>query len=317
MLMSLPDLNDVRIFAVTAEAGTFSAAARKLSVPPSTISRALTRLEAHLGVLLVQRSVRGFALTDPGKEYLQVCRRALRTLKEGGALVDGQHSQPSGLIKIACPITMARDVLAPLLPEFLRRYPGLRIEIEAYSSGWDQEPREDVDIFFKLRTPKDSMRRMRVYPGTVRGLFASREYVRAHGMPAKPEDLSSHVCIGSGVWQLSRGKTACAPNLSFRVVTSDPQINLTLALQGVGIGVLPLWIAKTPETSKKLIPVLPAWKLPPLRVCALFFGQSRLTPKVQVFLDFLGEYMGTERDPRLRQPWSKEYFTPITPSPGG
>src|ERR1700722_20114121 len=133
MLMSLPDLNDVRIFAVTAEAGTFSAAARKLSVPPSTISRALTRLEAHLGVLLVQRSVRGFALTDPGKEYLQVCRRALRTLKEGGAFVDGPHSQASGLIQIACPITMAREMLTPLLSEFLRRNPGLRIEIEAYS----------------------------------------------------------------------------------------------------------------------------------------------------------------------------------------
>jgi LysR family transcriptional activator of dmlA len=151
------------------------------------------------------------------------------------------------LIKIACPITMARDLLVPLLKEFLRRSPELRVEIEPYASGWDQEPHEDVDILFKLRAPKDSLRRVRPYPGTARGIFASTSYVQEFGSPSTPEDLAAHRCIGSGVWKLSRGKSIVAPNIAFCVVTSDPHLHLTLAVQGLGICILPLWMAKWPE----------------------------------------------------------------------
>src|SRR5476651_2688159 len=207
------DLNDIRTFVAVAQAGTLTAAAKELRLPTSTVSRAVTRLERHLGVLLVQRSPRGLVLTDSGKEYLQSCRRALQTLRQGSLLVEGRRSRPSGLIKVACPITMARDVLAPLLKEFLGRYPDLRVEIEPYAAGWDQEPREDVDIFFKLRAPRDSVRHMRPYPGTVRGLFASPNYIRASGKPKTPDDLSSHRCIGSEAWKLSRGRRIANPSI--------------------------------------------------------------------------------------------------------
>src|ERR1700733_5479504 len=98
------DLNDVRTFIAVAQAGTLTAAARELQLPTSTVSRALTRLEQHLGVLLVQRSPRGLVLTDSGKEYLQSCRRALQTLRHGNELIEAHRSKPSGLIKIACPV---------------------------------------------------------------------------------------------------------------------------------------------------------------------------------------------------------------------
>src|SRR5580704_15403039 len=124
--MNLPDLNDVRIFTAAAQAGTQTAAAKELGVPTSTVSRSLTRLEKHLGVLLVQRGPKGLVLTDSGREYLQFCRRALRTLKEGRELLENRRSRPSGVIKVACPVTMARDVVAPLLGEFLGRFPELR-----------------------------------------------------------------------------------------------------------------------------------------------------------------------------------------------
>src|ERR1035438_10386192 len=122
------DLNDVRTFVAVAQAGTLTAAARELHVPASTVSRALTRLEKHLDVLLVQRSSRGLVLTDSGKEYLQSCRRALQALKHGFDSLEGRRLRPSGFLKVACPVTMARDVLAPLLKEFLDRYPELRSE---------------------------------------------------------------------------------------------------------------------------------------------------------------------------------------------
>jgi DNA-binding transcriptional LysR family regulator len=303
------DLNDIRAFVTIAQSGTLTAAARDMRVPTSTVSRSLTRLEKSLGVLLTQRSPRGIALTDAGKEYLQSCRRAMRILKDGGELLEDQRSSPKGLIKVACPVTMARDALAPLMKEFLNRFPDLRVEIESYASGYDQEPREDVDVFFKLRAPKDSLRRIRPYPGTVRGMFASPAYLQASGHPETPEDIAHHSCIGSGAWRLSRGKKVVSPTLSFRIVCSDPATCLKLAEGGAGICVLPLWMAKRPEFRHTLTPVLPSWKPDAITLCALFFGLSRLTPKVKVLLDFLGEYLGTDRDPRLHQQRAKGYFT--------
>lgn len=163
--MRVPDLNDVRTFAAAAEAGTLSAAAKELGVPPSTVSRSLSRLERSLGVSLVRRNSRGITLTDSGREYLQTCRRALRVLRDGAEVLESRREHPKGLLKIACPITMARDVLAPLMKAFMALYPDLRVEIEPYASGWDQEPRDDVDVFFKLRAPRDSLRRVKPYPG--------------------------------------------------------------------------------------------------------------------------------------------------------
>ena len=303
------DLNDVRTFVAVSQAGTLTAAAKELRLPTSTVSRALTRLEKHLGVLLVQRSPRGLVLTDSGKEYLQSCRRALQTLRQGSALLESRRSSPAGLIKVACPVTMARNVFAPLLKEFLGRYPDLRMEIEPYSASWDQEPREDVDVFFKLRAPKDSLRRVRPYPGTARGLFASPGYIQVSGGPATPDDLAAHCCIGSGVWKLTRGKTTVTPDIRFRVVSSDPAVALKLATSGLGIAILPLWLANGPDVRGALTPVLARWIPEPITLCALFFSPSRLTPKVQALLDFLDEYLGTDLDPRLEGNSAKGHFT--------
>jgi LysR family transcriptional regulator, transcriptional activator for dmlA len=316
--VEIPDLNDVRIFVVIAQAGTLTAAAKELNLPTSTVSRSLTRLEQHLNVLLAQRSPRGLSLSDFGEEYLHTCRRALRALRDGSDLLQNRRARPTGLLKVACPVTMARLVFAPLLKEFLARYPELRVEIEPYSSGWDQEPREDVDVFFKLRAPKDSLRRVRPYPGTARGLFAGPGYIREFGTPATPEELTAHTCIGSGVWKLSRGVKNAAPNILFKVVTGDPVVHLELALNGLGIAILPLYMARQRETRDQLVPILPLWKPEPITLCALFFGPARLTPKVQVLLDFLGEYLGTDRDPRLHQIPAKGCFTdPRLPATSG
>jgi DNA-binding transcriptional LysR family regulator len=253
--------------------------------------------------------------TDSGKEYLQTCRRALRLLKDGREQLEIHRSKPSGLMKVACPVTMARDTLAPLLKKFLGRYPDLCVEIEPYAAGWDQEPKDDVDVFFKLRAPKDSARRVRSYPGTVRGLYASPAYIQASGNPTTPHDLSGHCCIGSGVWKLSRGNEVTTPNVGFRVVASDPGVHLKLAVDGLGIAILPLWMAKRPDVRESLAPVLPAWSPEPITLCALFSGSARLTPKVKVLLDFLDEYIGTDRDPRLQQSLAKDCFTDRTLAP--
>src|SRR5471030_1472979 len=99
------DLNDIRTFVAISRAGTLTGAAKELRLPASTVSRALTRLEKHLGVLLTQRSPRGLVLTDQGRDYAESCKRALQTLRDGEDTLEAHRSSPTGLIKVACPLT--------------------------------------------------------------------------------------------------------------------------------------------------------------------------------------------------------------------
>ncbi len=97
----------------------------------------------------------------------------------------------------------------------------------------------------------------------------------------------------------------------FRVVVSDLIVHLKLALRGLGIAILPLYMAKCPDIRDRLVPILSLWSPEPITLCALFSGPARLTPKVQVLLDFLSEYLGTDRDPRLRKLRANGYFTDL------
>ncbi len=299
------DLNDVRIFVVAARTATLSGAARELGLPASTVSRSITRLERHLGLLLVQRGQRGVKLTDAGTQYLGSCKQALQTLKDGGELLDRHRVHPGGLLKVACPTTMARDVLAPMLMTFLNAHPELQVEINPYSSGFDKEPNENVDVHFMLREPNDSGRHVRHYPATKLALYASRDYVSAFGLVKEPEDLQAHRCIGSGSdsryakWKLAKGKKSSILDLKFQVMATDPEVHRRLALDGAGVAMLPIWMAKNPASAGQLVPVLPTWRPDPLPLCALYSGNSSMTPKVRAFLDFVAGYLGTDRDPRV------------------
>lgn len=305
------DLNDIPIFVIVSQAGTFSAAAKKLGLPTSTVSRSVTRLEQSIGAMLFERSPKGLALTDEGREYLVTCKKALRSLRDGRDLLEKHREDPGGLLRIACPLTFARDVLAPVLNHFVEAYPSLRVEFELYASGWDEEPREDVDILFRLKAPKDSTRRIRCYPSILCGLFASRRYSAQHGIPEGPLSLAQHRCIGSGRWKFTKANRVISPEISFHVITSDPSVHLELVCNDVGIATLPLWMARQPHIAKLIVQVIPEWTPTSLSLCALYSGTTKLTPKVGAFLQFLGDYFGTDRDPRLGGHELKELFTDL------
>jgi LysR family transcriptional regulator, transcriptional activator for dmlA len=300
------DLNDARTFVSAAQAGTLSGAARDLEVPTSTVSRSLTRLEERVGLLLVRRSSQGLVLTDAGKEYLLSCKHALRLLREGDDLLEKHRAEPAGVLTVECPVTMARDILAPLMGLFIAANPKLRVSINVYSSGYDHEPRENIDIYFKIRNPRDSSKRIHRYPDTLRGLFASPVYVSKFGSPSDPAQLSKHRCIGSSSdqqfypWKLHRGKKTATPDINFQVMTTDPAVACRLAVDGLGITILPIWVATHPNVVDGLVRILPLWKPTPISLCALYSGASRLTPKIKAFLDFVEPHIGTDRDPRLR-----------------
>ena len=296
------DLNDVRVFTVVARRGTFSAAGRELRLLPSTVARATTRLEKHLEVLLLRRSPKGVSLTDAGTEFLVSCNHALRTISIGSEALQARRLNPRGLIRVCSPIVLANGVLIKILPEFLQKYPDIRVAIETYTDDFEREPREDVDVFFKIVPPRDSIRRIRRFPSTLRGLFASKEYVQRVGEPTRPEELLAHACIGAETWRLTNDVTQVAEVApTFRVSTFDPVAMCDLVSRGLGIAVLPLYMARQPGVTQRLVPILPMWHPRPAVISALYFGPAALAPKIKVFLDFVGEILGTDRDPRVKR----------------
>ena len=311
------DLNDINAFLLAARTGSLTAAAAELAQPTSTVSRAITRLEKDLGVLLIRRGTRGLTLTEEGNAFLPACKRAMHSLQEGGLQLQASRSSPAGLIRISCPVTFARDILGPLQGTFLKQYPEIRLEIEPYSSAFDQEPREGIDIHFKIRAPRDSQRHVRAYPGAVRALFATAQYLAEKGTPATPGDLAHHGVTGAGNFHITRtskhkASETVAPPVNFLVRTNDPYVQLAFVQQNLGIAALPVYMAKWPENRDRFVSVLTQWKPDPIVLCAIFTGNSRLTPKVHVLLEFLDQYIGTQRDPRLHQQELKGDFTDRT-----
>lgn len=313
------DLNDVRIFAVVAKAGTVTEAAKELHQPASTVSRSLTRLEEHFGTLLVRRTQRGLTLTDAGKKYLISCKAALKSLREGGEALAAERTSPSGVLRIAAPVCFAKNTLSPLLHSFLRQYPDLRIEIDLYSSGWEREPEGEVDVYFKVRAPRDSAKRCRLYPEILQGIFASPRYLAKYGTPDEPSALKTHRCIGLlpeggfDLWRLSRDKSRVTAESNLVAVVSDPEIHRQLAIDGAGIAILPIWLATQSGMANKLTRLMPSWKPPSITLCALYSGSSRLTPKIEAFLNHIESYIGTERDPCLHGAQAKVCFSKRSP----
>jgi LysR family transcriptional regulator, transcriptional activator for dmlA len=302
------DANDVVMFVAAAEAGTLSGAAKELGVPTSTVSRSLTRLEQRLQMLLINRSSKGLVLTDPGTEYLEACRHSLRALSNGNEQLDRHRLNPTGVIRIACPGTMVRHLLTPMMAKLLSAFPNLKIDLQEYVPTHVPFPRLDVDIIFMVSPPNDSSRMIRSYPSTKRGLFASKGYLREFGLPKVPLELVNHRCIGIDKWELTNDEMTTPLPVIFHVTTGDPVVSRQLAIDGVGIVVLPFWMAKAPPLRDALVHVLPGWTLSPIPLVALYCRPNALTPKIKNVLNFLNEFIGTDRDPRLEHATAAECF---------
>lgn len=281
-----------------------SGAAKLLGLSTSTVSRSISRLEKQLGMLLVRRGQGGVVLTDAGAEYFPSCRDALQLLEEGKEALSQQLEQPIGTIRLSCPVTMARQVLAPLMRDFVGRHPSLRVDIVTYIPSRDFVPSQGTDVFFHLWPIENPGGSTRAFPLTRLGVYTSKAYARSAGVPKTPEELVEFQCIGSqGVpefakWKLSNSAREVHLMLNYQVMAADPGTLRMLVLDGLGISMLPVWMALEPETKEHLIRVLPDWEPAPVRLFATSLRSKFLPPKVGFLLDFLGEYIGTEADPR-------------------
>ena len=284
---------DMRIFVALDGARTLTAAAVSLQLPLFTVSRAIKRVERLSGMTLVKRDPAGLALTDIGREYLQACREILEAQARATAVLKAHQAEPEGTLRIGAPVTFARSVLSVILPAFQATFPKLSIDLDLYSSEWNQEPTASHDVFLKVRTPQQSKRHLKTFPAIRQGLFASPAYLRAQTAPTHPADLGAHTCVGHSEdgtfppWNLSRRNEHIPVQPRLSVAVDDPEIQARFALAGSGIALLPLWLAESYRIEGRLIRLLEDWTPDPVVFCALHAGRVRMASKENRFLDYL------------------------------
>jgi len=280
------------------EHGGFSAAARMLGVTPSAVSKSITRLEARLGVRLLNRTTRQLTATPEGEALVARGRHILAELDEAEMEVTRTRGAPRGLLRLHSLVAFGLHQLPPLLPEFLRRYPEVSIEL-SISDRLVDLVEEGGDLAVRSGRLADSTLVARRICETERVICAAPSYLKRHGTPRKPEDLLQHNCIViSGYPQLRRWPFDDADSrdglrtieVSGSVAANNAENVLQMALLGVGIVRLGELVTAEHIRAGRLVPILTDHHhVEPLALHAVY-PQSRLrSPKVAAMVDFLIE----------------------------
>ncbi|WP_010185419.1 LysR family transcriptional regulator [Sphingomonas sp. PAMC 26605] len=291
--MRLPDLEAWAIFASVVEHRSFSGAADSIGVSKATVSKAVTRLEAHLGQSLFHRTSRRLTLTETGKGLAE---HAARILAEAIAAEEAAHdaaTTPTGLVRLSAPMTLGLAVVAPLVAEFLQLNPGIEIELILSDAKVDIVA-EGFDIALRIADlPDSSLRARRLGPIAVH-VVGSPAYFAQHGRPTHPAQLGEHACFGytnvTGPWRFFGADGAEAAVRPSGPLSSNNGDALLPALRaGLGIGLLPDFIVGPDIAAGNLEVVLADWHGPPIAL-HLMTPPSALRPaRVEALMAFLTE----------------------------
>ena len=292
---ALPDLNDLYFFAAVVEHGGFSAASRALNVPKSRLSKRVSQLEEGLGVRLLQRTTRKFVVTEAGERFYRHCQAMLAEARAATEDVAALRGEPSGLVRLSCPVSLAQSLLAPLLPVFLARHP--QVQLRVFSSNRRVDViSEGYDIAIRVRDKLDSDAELvaRSFGPKRVVLVASPAFLAAHGEPRSPQDLSTLPVLsifeqeGEQNWELYDG--ACAKTtvpVRPRLVSGEFRVLIEAALQGIGIAWVPEQSCVEELRDGRLRVVLPEWGLPQGILHIVYPSRRGMLPAVRALVDFL------------------------------
>ena len=293
----MQDLNDLYYFAMVVDHGGFAAAERALGIPKSRLSRRISQLEADLGVRLLQRSTRRFAVTDVGTSVYRHAQTMLAEAQAAREVVDRLSAQPRGVVRVSVPVSLAQQEIPALLPDFLALYPDVRVQLLVSNRRFDLI-NEGVDVALRVRTrlEDDGSLVLRSFGPIQSLLVASPKYLDGMGRPKTPDDLAGHVTLNmseddhSQRWHLhGPGGAQATVELKPRVAGFDFPLLRSLARRGVGITLLPENLCAPQIHAGELEVVLPDWRLPDGICHAVFASRRGLLPAVRVFIDFLAE----------------------------
>ena len=290
---------EMAIFQRVAERGSFAGAADDVGLSPSAVAKLVTRLETRLGVRLINRTTRRLSLTTEGEIYLERAREILAAIETAEAEISSARLTPRGHLRVHALPFIAVRLLAPVLPDFLTRYPQITFDFMVTNRIVDIIG-ENVDISLRIGALNDSALVARKIVALPRIVCASPSYLARHGRPAKPADLADHSCLtlsrnpGSATWPFRVDGKLVQVQVNGPVSADSTAMLLGLAVQGAGILRLSEHVVAEAIQKGELEPVLqkvqdpeqyPLWALLPP-------GRNQ-APKVKAFLDFLVDRLGS------------------------
>jgi DNA-binding transcriptional LysR family regulator len=286
-------------FVAAAQEGSFAGAARLLDVTVPSVHKLVGALETQIGVKLFERTNKGLTLTASGETYLETSRPLLEELAALDRAVSRSADNPSGTLVIGAPSQLTHHLLLPALPRFRAQYPDIQIDFRVV-----QRPTEgdgtSVDVFVLHGWPEghDLIHRRLGHARTL--VAATPAYWSRRGVPQHPNDLTGHACLlvrnPAGIlidlWDFERGGERVAVKVSGWLSSTDREVILDSVMASEGCGRFNELSTRSLLQSGRLVPVLPDWEVqggPPLNV--LYRASHRRTPRVRVFLEFLGELL--------------------------
>ncbi|AXA69551.1 HTH-type transcriptional regulator DmlR [Achromobacter insolitus] len=291
-------LKGIEAFVCVADAGSFTAAADRLSLTASAVGKSVARLEARLRTRLFERSTRRLALTDAGRAYYRTCVRVLAELQDAEAVLAAERQEPAGRLRVDLPATFGRRVALPLLLQFAQRHPQLRPQV-SFTDRFVDLADEGIDVAVRIGGPQRWAPGLgHRYLGSERVVFcASPQYLARRGVPQTADDLMRHDAVAYGrpdgepaSWRIVQG----AGPVSLRpiegvMVLDSAEAQVDAVAAGLGIAQLATWLAADALRDGRVVEVLPQLATEGLPLYLLWPLSKQLLPKVDAVLEMLGE----------------------------
>jgi DNA-binding transcriptional LysR family regulator len=287
-------LDDLGIFVRVVEHKSMSAAARRLGVPKSTISRAIARLEDGLSVRLLQRTTRALAPTDAGAALYAEVLPHVEALRSATSVVTSESETPRGLLRVTAPNDLAAQLLPEILARFVKRYPEVQVELVLTARTVDLIG-ESIDLAIRAGVLKDSSLVAKKLRDSEAHVYAAPAYLATRGTPKTPGDLESHECIvfraqnGRGRWTLESKSEKVVVTPAGRLSADDFSFIVGAVIAGSGIALLPRFLAAPGLADGRLVRVLPAFVQKVGAMYAVHASTRHVPRKIAVLRDFLVE----------------------------
>lgn len=281
-------------FVAVAERSSFAKAAQSLNILSSTVSRHVARLEAILNTRLLSRTTRSVALTEAGQIYYQECCAVLQRLSQADSLVAAYCNEPRGLLRVSMPVAFGLRHMTQALFDFRLLHPDIRIEAH-YEDNVIDVVAAGYDLAIRIGSLRDSGLIARKLAPTRRHLVASPGYIERFGTPSHPSDLSAHNCLrysrslaGGTQWLFREDNIQTAVDVKGDFISNSIEAVYQSVLAGVGIGLVPAYLAEDSIQRGALIPLLPQWmSMPEANIYAVFPTTVMLPSKVRLFIEFI------------------------------
>jgi DNA-binding transcriptional LysR family regulator len=293
-------LGSIELFCLAAECRSFTAAAVEAGLTPAAVSRSVTRLEERLGVRLFARTTRQIRLTEAGQGYFEQCREALARLMEAEREVTGQQAEPRGTLRISIPTSYGHYRLLPLLPEYRRLHPGVKVEVNLSNRNVDFAD-EGYDLSIRVRAPADSNLIGRKLEDADVVTVAAPAYLARRGVPRTLADLADHECVGFELPSSGRavswlfrqdGRDIEVAVASSVTVTDDVLGCATMVRHGAGITQGMRFTMQADLDSGALVEVLQAYGGRARPIYLLYPSARHVPLRVRSFVDFLVARLG-------------------------